>query len=294
MPMKLRFKTKKKTGSTLPVINVPDNWNRLTRKQLLTIVNLFKFDLDITAYRVIAFNALANVKLTGKSRENDPNGLNTYQVKNQYGKFWITASLYHELLKTVDFISKPPTLTNQLFPTIRVLGTRLYGPEEACYNITYNELIYAQLAYTNFTNTKEVKHLNELVAVLYRPRKKKLNKRDPKWNGDKREPFSAFLYQNRSWWMRFIPWKVKYAIYVFYSGSLAHMEAEHPLCFKAGTRISSTPKQSNPAKELIDLIPVITKNDPTKEKDILNASAYTVFDHYESARKEHEASKPKN
>jgi len=199
------------------------------------------------------------------------------------------------LLKTVNFITEAPSLTNQLIPRFSLwpLPFALYGPSDSCYNINYNELIHAQLAYTNYNNTKKTEYLNNLVAVLYRPRKIWVNKNSPGWDGDMREPFSAYNYQRRAKLLRFVPFKIKYAIFIFYSGSLALMEKEHPLCFQKSTRTSSTPRQHNPAKELINLVPVITKADPTKNKEIYITPAWDVFDAYEAALKEFEAMKQK-
>jgi hypothetical protein len=301
MLTKLLTRTKPKTGSLSPEINVPESWNSLSRKQLLLIIRLFSFNLDITSYRVIALNRLACIKVTGNSHYQEETDRWLFEIKHRRQKHWVTAGLYHQLLKAMNFITEAPTLTNQLIPRFSLLPLPLplplpfsyYGPDEACYNINYNELIHAQLAYTNYTNTKKLEYLNQLVAVLYRPRKKNVNKNSPQWDGDMREPFSAYNYQRRAKLFKLLPYRVKYAIYIFYSGSLALMEKEHPLCFQKSTRISSTPKQHNPAKELIDLVPVITKADPTKNKEIYITPAWDVFDAYESARREFEATKPK-
>lgn len=296
--MKLLTKTPPKTDSTLPSISVPDHWNKLKRRQLLYLAWLLNQSFEQNAFKVIALAKLSGIKILEKFKV-DENDKYWFLIKQKREKFYITAGLYNQLLKSITFTTEAPQLTNQLIPSFSLLPSyfsllpffKFHGPEESCYNITYAEMVHAQLAYTNFNNTKEAKYLNHLVAILYRPRKKNLNKKHPDWNGDTREPFSAFTYQSRAKWFRFLPFKLKYAIFIFFSGCMGHMADEHPLCFAAPTKISSNPKKANPAKSLIDLVPVVTKGDPTKNEALYKTPAWDVFDSYEAMRTEQEARK---
>lgn len=288
--MKLLTKTAPKTVSSLPEITVPDSWNKLSRRQLLFLSLLFGKALEQYHFKVIALNKLSGIKITGKYYIHETNQRYCFQVKHQRRRFFVTAGLYKELLKSIAFITSPSTLTLQLIPRFW-FGRWFYGPSDSLYNISYNELVHAQLAYTNFENTKDPAHLNHLLAVLYRRKKKSIRKSDPNWDGDMRENFSAYTYQRRARWFRFVPFKLKYTVFIFYSGSLSQMADEHPLCFKAPTRVSSKPKKENPAKALIDLVPVITKGDPTKNNELYKTPAWDVFDAYERMREEFEATK---
>ena len=286
--MRLLTKTSRKTDSSLPEITLPDEWNRLSRRQLLYLAWLFKQSIDVHHFKVLALNKLSGLKVLNRYYIDDDNRYR-FLVKHKRRKFYVSAALYHELLKAVGFVMQEPKLTKQLIKSFW-FGRRFHGPDDSCYNITYNELIHAELAWTNFKNSGDVKELNKLVAVLYRPRRKGIRTSDPEWDGDLREPFSAYTYTRRARWFRFLPFKLKYAVHIWFSGCIGHMADEHPLCFNS-TRISSQPGKQNPAKALIDLVPVLTKADPTKNKALYASPAWDVFDAYESMRKEHEEMK---
>ena len=290
MLMKLLTKMMPKTDSSLPEIKVPSTWNEFSRSQLLYISQLFSKSFEQYHFKVIALNFLAHIKITGEYNVDETDRY-FFEIKFHKTKHFVSASLYNELLKSIKYLTEVSTLSNQLIPHFW-MGKQYFGPDNSLYNISYNELIHAQLAYSNFTNSQDIKHLATLAAILYRPKKRKLNKKSPKWNGDIRQEFSAYTYKYRAKWFKWLPFKTKYAIYIFFSGSLNQMADEHPLCFKASTLISSTPKNVNPAKTLIDLVPVITKGDPTKNKALYKSPAWDVFDAYERMREEFETSKP--
>lgn len=278
--MKLRWKTKPKTGSISPEITVPEGWNDLTRKQLLFVAKLMLRKINIADFRGIVLNRFAGIKVYPEYRV-DENDNYAFRIKQGKQKYFITAGLYHELLKSVDFVTREPSLTSQLIPQFRLFSRRYAGPEQACYNISYSELIYAQLAAANFQNTKDARYLNELTSILYRP-VRNYRKSDPDFDGDRRVPFSAYAFQRRAWWFRFLPANIKFAVYIFFSGSMAFMAEKHPNCFKENTRVSSNPKPADPVKPLMDLVPVMTKGDPTKNKEFYSSPAWDVFDAYES------------
>jgi hypothetical protein len=168
--MKHLTKTNRKTDSSLPEITLPDDWNRLSRRQLLYLAWLFNRSVDVHAFKVLALNKLSGLKVLNRYYIDDDNRYQ-FLVKHKRRKFYVSAALYHEMLKAVAFVMKESKLTKQLIKSFW-FGIRFHGPDDSCYNITYNELIHAELAWTNFKNSGDVNELNKLVAVLYRPCRK--------------------------------------------------------------------------------------------------------------------------
>ena len=287
--MKLRWKTNRKTDSTLPEITVPDAWNKLTRKQLLFVASLFNRTLELYTFKVIALNKLAGIKITGEYYVDETDRY-LFEIKNKTKKYFVSAGLYKQLLAAVSFITSGSSLTKQLIPRFSLSSMPFalcplpffYGPDDCLYNVVYNEFIHAQLACANFENTKDKNHLNTLTAVLYRRKNQRMQKSDPHWNGDLREDFSAYTYNRRASWFRLLPFKLKYAIYIYYRGSVDYMVAQHPLCFKPSTKISTTPKVESPVQSLIDFIPILNQGDPTRNPQILTTPIWDIFDTYET------------
>ena len=278
--MKLRWKTNRKTDSTLPEITVPDAWNKLTRKQLLFVASLFNRALETYTFKVIALNTLAGIKITGEYYVDETDRY-LFELKHNKQKFFVSAGLYKQLLAAVSFITSGSSLTKQLIQKFW-FGKSYFGPDDCLYNVVYNEFIHAQLACANFENTKDKNHLNTLAAVLYRRKNPRMQKSDPHWNGDFREDFSAYTYNRRARWFRFLPFRLKYAIYIYYRGSVDYMVAQHPLCFKVSTKISSLPKTESPVQSLIDFIPILNQGDPTRNPHILTTPVWDIFDTYET------------
>jgi len=162
--MKRLTKINRKTDSSLPEITLPDEWNRLSGSQLLYLAWLFKQSVDVHSFKVLALNKLSGLKVLNRYYIDDDNRYQ-FLVKHKRRKFYVSAGLYHEMLKAVGFVMNESKLTKQLIKSFW-FGIRFHGPEDSCYNITYNELIHAELAWTNFKNSGDVKELNKLVAVL--------------------------------------------------------------------------------------------------------------------------------
>lgn len=287
--MKLRTKTSRKTDSTLPEITLPDAWDKLSRKQLLFIASLYKLELYPDEFKVRVLNKLAGLKLT-RNYHVDETDRYLFEIKHRKQRFLVTAGLYKEMLSAVSFVTSGSMLTKQVIPRFSLFPlphafcslSLFHGPDDALYNVVYSEFIHAQLACANFENTKEEKYLNTLAAVLYRNKKTNLNKTDPHWNGDVREDFSAYTYERRAVWFRLLSFDLKYAIYIFYRGSVDYMVQQHPLCFRPSTKTSSSPKKESPVQSLIDFVPILTQGDPTKNNKIYRTPIWDIFDTYES------------
>lgn len=88
-----------------------------------------------------------------------------------------------EMFPLTDFVFKESDLTKNLLPVVRPRrkffwqkSKELYGPEDRLNNISFIEFIKCERFFKKFQKTREVKHLNSLIAVLYRAKKKNYDK----------------------------------------------------------------------------------------------------------------------
>src|SRR5690606_361304 len=90
--------------------------------------------------------------------------------------------------KTVKMLNLP--FVDNKIPNFTHNGITYHGPEAALLNISFNEFLEAIGSYNSFQKTQEIQYLNELVAVMYRP-KKEATKHNllTNYDGDIRQEF---------------------------------------------------------------------------------------------------------
>lgn len=96
---------------------------------------------------------------------------------------------------------------NNSLQEISIGETTLYGPEDALQDCTYEEVfVHGQNAMIDFCNTNSIACLDNLVAVLYRP---KVNGKRPDFRREKYEEHLELVKQLQP--------EVKFAIFLFFS-----------------------------------------------------------------------------
>ncbi|MGI4870449.1 MAG: hypothetical protein ACRYFX_04635 [Janthinobacterium lividum] len=149
---------------------VAGRFAELKPRQLVAIVGLLHAQLPVLELRL---------RLT----------LVLLDVRRRPWLFWqlrrMSAESRHELTALAAFCLREPRLTKQLLPVLRVPGTltRLHGPADAFSNLTFAEFIQAEGYFAAYQRERDVRHLDQLVATLYRP----AGGRNP---DDRRQPFA--------------------------------------------------------------------------------------------------------
>jgi len=127
----------------------PQQWNDLSRRQLLRIMNILVNHQDMTVDDAKArfFKILSNAS-------------------------WLRLLLFpldvQENIHLVEWIYEPQPdklYTKNLIPHFR----GMYGPADEFSNLCALEFFWAQHFYDKWADTKDVQHLNKMVATLYRP-----------------------------------------------------------------------------------------------------------------------------
>lgn len=258
-------------------LKMPTEWNQLTRRQLLYVCRLFlikltEFEFKLRIFiRFTGITALPIRKVAGQV---------FYAFKKSGQVFWISIPEIYSFIGSAGFLMSDSHLTKNIFPRIRLLWKRFYGPSNSCYNITMLEYLHAEATLHRFMLTRNITHLRTLCAVLYRPQVKNYNPNSPAFNGDRREAFNDFNYQQRAKWFNFLSPRKVYAVYMFYAGCRNSLAEKYPAVFKGETKVSS--EMVNPVDSIRGLILSLTNSDVTKIGLIENTLLWDAVAHLDS------------
>jgi hypothetical protein len=188
--------------------SVPTTWNELTGKQLVQVIEVFDMDEELMPARLKLLKILS--------------GLSWWQ--------WVFADAdeLNDSLHLVDFLIKENALTKNVLPIYKGFA----GPSDNFENLLMEEYVYSEAFFEKYAaEPSNVEALDDLIAILYRPRKKgydtALNSK-----GDVRLPFNEFecrhyAQQEVAFW----PLKVKRSILHWYEGCRGQLAADYPDVF---------------------------------------------------------------
>jgi hypothetical protein len=252
-------------------LKIPTSWNKLTRKQLLFLCSLYMQDLTVIKFKVLVFLRFTGVKALPRKIIN---GQLFHFFRYKKDRFSLTTDEVHSLLQHVNFLTSESELTNNLIPEFRVFHKRFFGPSNSCYNISVHEFLFTERMLEAFHETKEIKHLRSLCAILYRPQCKKYQPASPDYNGDRRETFNDFTFEQRARWFKFIRPQKLFAVYIFYMGCRKKIIGQHPFLFNNNS-VSS--EKTNHIQNMKNLLIALNQGDITKNKKILQSQVWEAF-----------------
>lgn len=179
--------------------SLPENWNELTGKQLIKISGLFNKQLRIYEFRLICLFYIISVN---------------YRIFDR-----IDRETLYLIGEQINFLLKENNLVRNLIPSIKIRLKKYYGPSDRFQNITLIEFAKAETRYKNYIETNNEKYLNELIAILYRPKKwfipflKLINN----YNGDKRREYNDRYIKNMDR-ISNLPINLRLAILLYWEG----------------------------------------------------------------------------
>jgi len=234
--------------------SLPSEWNELSRKQLLCVSRLFSAKFTLVEFRVRALFEFLSIK--GKTFKR------------------IAPEDAFTLCESLDFLNKEVTLTRNLLPVIKA-GLRKYiGPADAMVYCTFGEFTLACSALDEYQKTGEVKHLDQLVVILYRPQKFFWSIR--KYFTDNQDPRAKFMnrtLKKRAGKLGKLDHCLKYSIYLFFNGVLNSLPILYPYVYK---QKGETEDQDNGWASLIISL-ADGKTDDKSLETIMNSNLYNVF-----------------
>jgi len=232
----------------------PSDWNELTRKQVLFVSRLFQGQLSMVDFKLRAlFDFLsATPKVTKRIHPED----------------------VYFLCESLDFLFKDVSLTRNLLPVIKTGWRKFVGPSDAMMNCTFGEFTIANSQLDSFSKTRDQKYLDEMVAVLYRPKK---------WlwfirkaftdNQDPRKKFVNRSLKKRCRRIARLDYEIKYSAYLFFSGVLNSLPALYPYIYEQKRDAGS--EDNGWASLIISLAD--GKTDDKSLETVMNSNLYNVM-----------------
>lgn len=233
---------------------LPSTWNELTREQLLHVSGLFASKLPLVEFRVKALFEFLSMKRKTLRR--------------------IAPEDSYVLCESLDFLNKEVSLTRNLLPVIKSGLKKYLGPADAMVYCTFGEFTLACSALDDFQKTAEEKHLDQLVAILYRPQKFFWIIR--KYFTDNQDPRAKFMnrtLKKRAGKLGKLDYCLKYSIYLFFNGVLNSLPILYPYVYK---QKGETEDQDNGWASLIISL-ADGKTDDKSLETIMNSNLYNVF-----------------
>lgn len=234
--------------------SLPSTWNELTREQLLYVSGLFASKLSLVEFRVKALFEFLTVKRRLLKR--------------------IAPEDAYALCESLDFLNKEVNLTKNLLPVINAGLKKYYGPADSMVYCTFGEFTLACSALDDYQKTGEEEHLDQLVAILYRPQKCFWFIR--KYFTDNQDPRAKFMNRMlkiRAGKIGLVDHRVKYSVYLFFNGVLNSLPALYPYVYKQKDETDS--QDAGWASLIISLAD--GKTDDKSLETVMNSNLYNVF-----------------
>ncbi len=190
-------------------LKIPTQLVKLTQKQLLFVSGLFMMGYSENEFLVKAFLFLSGLKIVephGKLKK----GVHWYKHKSRRKPFIIDAIVFAVMINKCRFLLQPGEITPLKW--IKLARARHFR----LYNASFEEYLMAENYYFAYIDTKEEKHLDNLISVLYR-------RPWHRWNAEKIRKRAA-IFKN-------IDAEVKNAVFMWYIGFRAMVPQRCPNLF---------------------------------------------------------------
>lgn len=277
------------------IIHIPSSWNELTKQQLIRMAD-FIVKFDLTYFKVLQILEVINLKLL-KQKEVNLDGEECFFCKINKETVLLSANDVKFISNHLSFLFKEITdkedvkffvnskLTKNLLIHFPHKGLKYFGPAEALTNLYFSEYIHALTNYVRYCKTQEIKHLDKLVAILYRKKKPFLfiRKKLPGYNGDVRRKFNDHFIDKNSKKLEKLHHKYKLAILWYFEGSLHFLKNKFANVFSGGEESDTEIFES-----FLRLTDRLAKQDPTKNKEIRNTYLFEIMVNLDEAAIKHE------
>lgn len=251
---------------------VAQNWNELSVRQLKRIVWLInsgikdEFELKVRLVKTLfRFNWRQMLLLRSESRIVD-------------------------LYQYIEFILQSNDLTINKFKKVKLAWflKTLYGPIGDFRTMKAREWTDADTAFMNFMQNREVRHLDQLVSILWRPRDNSKSKNSEEWDGDPRVAYNPVSASFRVRFMKFLHPQIKFSILQWYMASRNEWEEMFKRVFTGGS------KENVESFGWIETIQKVSGSTFGTLKETRETLMWEVLLHMETQLKDHEYFESKN
>lgn len=263
------------------IIDIPESWNDLTAEQLLYISRVTYDQMNINVFKFNLFRNITGIQV--KKHRLFIGGAYCYRISYKKKIYVIDLEELTMLMEELfRFIFKTQTrnreehtfidsnLVKQLLPVIKHRFRKYYGPADGLSNIVFEEYISAVCSYHRYTKTQDTKHIDMLIATLYRRGR---DKKEAELAGDTRLPFNDNVVEKQSLRFKNLDAAVKTAIMYFFSGSIENLKRLFPAVFTG----AGSAGNSDPFFSYMELTDALAKYDITKKTEIRKSLLFDVL-----------------
>ena len=234
-------------------IDLPKTWIDLSNSQLQFIAKLFVSDFSKYRNRFLthAFIFLSQVRIIGKPFMD----LYLLKIKGQKS-FELPVSHLTSLANSLQWLLEQVT---EIKPLKRILFS--FPVNYRLHNTVFEQFLTAENYYIAFSETRQEKYLNMLVASLY---SKQLL------------PFNSKRIKARSKMFWLVPLHTKYTVFLWFSGFRWYMQQQCPDLFKEVTQGDSASKLII-KDHILSYLRGLTEGDVTKTKGVYKTDTWTAL-----------------
>lgn len=210
--------------------NIPENWQEVTKKQLLGYCRAQRLAESDAQLRILAARYMLSLPWW------------LFYIINKF----MLARVTYEL----RWLLTEPLMDNKL-PRLRVRTTNLYGPDSHFANVRFAEFSVACTYYQAYMDSQSIDVLDYLIATIYRPKADNARPDSP----DKRIPFEQHHLSERVRIVRRLSAEKKLAVLMYFAGCMAELALRYPLLFSGGgTNARDVIGSARPSSDWLDFI----------------------------------------
>lgn len=254
---------------------MPHSWNEMSEKQVRRVIKAMLSNMDVTRFRLEMLRLFTDLLILQKPDTCRNRSIHFLVKFPHQDECFLSVDAIRDMGASFDWLLEPSDLWVQKLPKLMLKKKRiLYGPDSGLCNITFNEYISANDCYEAYMMTKDIKYLDQLVAVLYRAEKAEYNPLSPDNDGDRREKFNPFTYEPRAKQVSKLDIISKTIILFYYTGCRRELQNRFPDVFNGHE--SGGVKKGIPG--LAGLVSRLNDGDPTKNESIRNTYLYDILE----------------
>ncbi len=267
----------------------PSEWNDLTPSHVAFIANKYLlYSLKISKlahfWNNKKFIPGANLSSEIKADQIELLGvlLNIYKANTRSQKAF-TSMLPDELedvLNTLEWVFLGNYLTKNPVPSIKVKGSRLYGPDTGLKNISISEFHFAEKYYNEYRRSADEQHLDKLIGVLYRAQGKQEHN-NPNSTNFAGDPRTAYLPGSEVPRAKLIAESIKphqrKCIVFFYEGCRNTLIKNWPMIFTKPNIDKAENKVGSPNSGWLPVMRQLANNDLAQFDKIAGENIGLVF-----------------
>lgn len=168
-----------------------------------------------------------------------------------------------ELCALLDWVFATKTQVRNTLGKVRVLWRQYHGPMDYLEDLVFIQYVHAQEFAELYATTGDTKHLDCLVAALFRRRG---------------VAYTLKNVKRKARWLRFLPFYTKLAVFNFFAGCSEYIALEYNECFARET--GEQPQKSANKPYTVMQIQIAAHGALGKLEDVQRQNLYTVLETY--------------